>query len=150
MSVKYIAFGVSALAMAVGLSGCIGEDAINSCTLDAINGSSELSVYSKPGEISFLGWAVDVESGKVPEKLAIKLQGDKGKSFIFDYSGVRMERPKVSESLGSDNKALNMSGFSFSGDGKALPVDNYAVSLLIYRDEKAVVCPTNKKLIIQD
>lgn len=139
-----------ALGILAGLVGCSGEGTTSSCTLDSINATNDVVVTAKPGLLDFYGWAVDIENGVVPEKIAVKLKGESGNSFIFSYAGERTERPRVSEVLGSDKKTLNLSGFNFPADGSTLPLDNYEVSLLIYRGDNFITCPTPKKLVISN
>ncbi len=119
------------------------------CNIEFINGETmgtKLHTIGKGKALKLVGWAVDIEKLRLPEKIVVRFKGDMENEF-YALSDKGILREDVIEYYKLPNR-LNNSGFELEINTKELIVGQYLLTLLVQFKDALYVCDNKRSIKI--
>ncbi|MDH0748967.1 hypothetical protein N5D61_21800 [Pseudomonas sp. GD03842] len=153
MRKKFLAFSGLVLGLAT-LAGCDGKVenpnithySTDLCSLDAVGGKPDTSIYVKREQVAFVGWAIDASTKTAPKAIRLRLTGASGIPHTFENSAV-IDRPDLVKAY--NNQDILKSGFYIQADLSTLEPGGYGIIVEIPNGKTLLVCQPKKFLVVQ-
>lgn len=123
------------------------SEAAGQCAVDTVNKpvKEEVIAIHRAAGLNIWGWALDERSASVPSAVFLYLKGKESYYAQLNRSG---ERGDLAKAYGKP-EFIN-AGYGSSVDISSLPVGRYEVFVIQKGENKSLVCPTNRKLVLND
>lgn len=134
---------------AIGFTSIL-EPTGGACNLEFINGHALGNVAYTVGQTSALkikGWALDAGHSRLPDAVAIRFAGNKGKQY-FSLAQTRFQRDDVMSYLSLKDDLL-ASGFELHLKELAIPLDQYRLSLLLKFCNNIYLCDNGRVIRVE-
>ena len=140
---------LASLALVITLTGCSDETSkliISANDYCGINGPVAGSDFDRKTELKPWGWAFDLSTGKIPEKIVMQIISDDNKNGITSVL-TRSSRPDVAKSFGKPE--VDRAGFEGKIDVSTLAAGAYQISVVQYSPDRIYICKGPSKIVLK-
>lgn len=120
------------------------------CNIEFINDvplNNNIYDLFKDRTFRLVGWAMDEQKERLPEKVTVRLTGSENKHY---YVSARMglARVDVKEYFKLSDRVLE-AGFDLNVDTQDLPADVYSLMLLLQFEDQTYLCDNGRKISLK-
>ncbi|MGH8560272.1 MAG: hypothetical protein ACRESZ_23035 [Methylococcales bacterium] len=120
------------------------------CNIEYLNDapmSNAVHNFDRNNTLRLLGWAMDIESARLPDSLFIRFEGEHNADY-FARANIGLVRADVRDYFGV-GEFLIRSGFKTNIDFGDLPDGEYSLNLIMKFVDAIYLCDNGRKILVQ-